>query len=211
MPKQPPTLPDFIVVRCDAYQQRGGPNILGIAGLSENLFPVPCIKVPRKLPAGKTKTGKAQNTGNKKGSGYRIGFKTECAIVVTPYKQQGRTEERMQMEIKDHVSVPGLWNVSVSRCRYPKHNYIPAGQWPHFMDIQLQRLNPFVTEAEIFERSIKIQASKTLRKWTVESGNDYGMSWTKEESAAADCIVMAYKKKCTTSIKAIQKVICDLT
>ena len=35
LPKQPPTLPDFIVMRCDAYQQRGGPNILGIAGLSE--------------------------------------------------------------------------------------------------------------------------------------------------------------------------------
>ena len=37
------------------------------------------------------------------------------------------------------------------------------------------------------------------------------MSWTREESATADSVGMAYKQKCTTSIKAIQKVICDLT
>ena len=66
LPKQPPTLPDFIVVRCDAYEQRGGPNILGIAGLSENLFSVPCIKVPRKLPAGKTKAAKPKTREIKK-------------------------------------------------------------------------------------------------------------------------------------------------
>ena len=211
LPKQPPALPDFVVVRSDAYQRRGGPNFLGIEGLSENLFPIPCIKVPRKLPTGKTKTSKPQGKQNKKASAYRIGFKTECAIVVTPYKQQGRTEERMQTEIKDHASVPGLWNVSVSRCKSPKHNYIPDGQWPNYMDIQLQRLNPFVAEAEIFERAIKIQASKTLRKWTVESGKEYGISWTKEESDAADSIGIAYKEKCRTSIPAIQKVICDRT
>ena len=152
-----------------------------------------------------------QGKQNTKASAYRIGFKTECAIVVTPYKQQGRTEERMQTEIKDHASVPGLWNVSVSRYKSPKHNYIPDWQWPNYMDIQLQRLNPFVTEAEIFERAIKIQASKTLRKWTVESGKEYGISWTKEESDAADSIGIAYKEKCRTSIPAIQKVVCDRT
>ena len=37
-----------------------------IEGLSENLFPIPCIKVPRKLPTDKTKTGKAQNKQSKK-------------------------------------------------------------------------------------------------------------------------------------------------
>ena len=72
LPKQPPALPDFVVVRSDAYQRRGGPNILGIKGLSENFLPIPCIKVPRKLPTGKTKTGKPQGKQNTKASAYRI-------------------------------------------------------------------------------------------------------------------------------------------
>ena len=147
------------------------------------------------MPVDKNKGNKVQN---KKGAGYRIGFKTECAIVVTPYKEQGRTEERIQIEIKDHASVPGLWNVAVSRANHPKHNYIPSGQWPSHMDIQVQRLSPFVMEAEIFERAIQIQGGKTLRRWTVESGQQYGMRWTKEESFIADWIGKAYKQRYTT-------------
>ena len=90
LPKQPPALPDFVVVQCEAYQQRGGTNILGVRGLTENLIPIPCQKVLRKLPTDKYNSNKAQNIKTKKGAGYRIGFKTECAIVVTPYKEQGR-------------------------------------------------------------------------------------------------------------------------
>ena len=145
-----------------------------------------------------------QNKQRQKSTVYRIGFKAECAIVVTPYKQQGSNVASIEMEIKDHASVPGLWNVSVSRNRSPKHNYIPAEQWPSYMDIQLQRLNPFVPEAEIFKRAIQIQASKTLRKWPVQSGNEYGIPWTKEESDVADLIGKAYRNKCTTSINAIR-------
>ena len=51
---------------------------------------------------------KSKQKTAKKDVGYRICFKTECAIVVTPYKQQGRTEKRMQMEIKNHASVHEL-------------------------------------------------------------------------------------------------------
>ena len=59
LPKQPPALPDFVVVQCDAYQQRGGTNILGIHGLTENLIPIPCQKVLRNLPTDKSKGNKA--------------------------------------------------------------------------------------------------------------------------------------------------------
>ena len=49
LPKAPPALPDFIVLRCDAYKERGGPNILKFSG-TENLIPIPCTNVSRKLP-----------------------------------------------------------------------------------------------------------------------------------------------------------------
>ena len=78
------------------------------------------------------------------------------------------------------------------------------------MDIQVQRLSPFVTEAEIFERAIQVQGSKTLRRWTVESGKQYGIGWTKEESDVADWIGKAYMHK-YTSVNDIQKFICKQT
>ena len=136
--------------------------------------------------------------------GYRIGFKVECAIAVTAYKEQGRTEERLIMEVKDHAHVPGLWNVSVSRVKHPKHNHIPDGQWPTAMDIQQQRLNKFVIEAEIFEMVVKIQASKTLRRWTVGKDVSYGETWTMQECEIADFIGMAYQNKITTSVPSIR-------
>ena len=54
----PPALPDFIILRCDEYRERGGPNILGLQN-SDNLIPIPCIKVTREKPA----TGKQTKKG----------------------------------------------------------------------------------------------------------------------------------------------------
>ena len=71
------------------------------------------------------------------------------------------------------------------------------------MDIQSQRLNPHVIEAEIFERDIKIKASQTLRTWTANHNLDYGESWTLQECATADLIATAYKNGITKSINAI--------
>ena len=71
-------------------------------------------------------------------------------------------------------------------------------------------MSPFVTEAEIFERAIQIQGSKTLRRWTVESGKQYGIGWTKEESDVADWIGKAYKQK-YTSVNDIQNFISKQT
>ena len=194
IPKCPPTLPYFIVLECDAYKERGGPNILRFAG-AENLIPIPCMKVQYNAAS---KTKKSKST-----FGYRIGFKLEPAIVVTPYKEQGRTESRLKLEIKNQAKVPGLWYVSISRTVHPKHNYIPEGEWPSAMDINLQRLNPFVNEEDIFEWAVKIQSAKTLRNWSVAKGNIYGACWNAEECEIADMIAMAYTHKYRKSLSAI--------
>ena len=131
----------------------------------------------------------------------------ECAIAVTSYKEQGRTDERLIVEVKDHAHVPGLWNVSVSQVKHPKHNHIPDGQWPTAMDIRQQRLNKFVIEAEIFEIVVKIQASKTLRRWTAGKDVLYGDAWTVQECEIADLIAMAYQNKITTSLPSIRSFI----
>ena len=65
-------------------------------------------------------------------------------------------------------------------------------------------------EAEIFERAIQIQGSKTLRRWTVESGKQYSTSWTKEQCDVADWIGKAYRQK-YTSVNGIQNFICKET
>ncbi len=162
LPNTPPALPDFIVLKCNQYAERGGPNILRFQ-VAENLVPIPCTKVAREAPPKRTTNDKERTI-----NGYRIGFKLEGAIVKTPFKTQGEDLKRNISEIKEQAHVPGLFNVAVSRCKHGKHNYIPDGEWPNSMDIQSQRLNPFVLEAEIFERAIQIKASQTLRKWTAE-------------------------------------------
>ena len=98
----------------------------------------------------------------------------ESAFAITAYKEQGNTEERAILHVREFVHVPGLLNVAISRTKYPKHNHIPDGQWPNAMEINLQRLNPFVLEAEIFERVVQIKACSTLRKYSVGKGKAYG-------------------------------------
>ena len=62
-------------------------------------------------------------------------------------------------------------------------------------------------EAEIFEIVVKIQASKTLRRWTAEKDVLYGDAWTLQECEIADLIGMAYKNKITTSVPSIRSFI----
>ena len=199
LPRAPPTLPDFLIVESKEYKERGGPNILGFMG-AESLVPIPCRKVLRE----------AKGKGSKSSNEYRIGFMVECALAVTCYKEQGKTEDRVKIHIKDFAHVPGLVNVAISRTKHPKNNYIETGEWPHALDINLQRLNPFVLEAEIFERVIKVKSSITLRKFTVKNDKFYGELWTSEECDVADCIGLAYRNKVTTSIPAIQHFIKDM-
>ena len=198
LPNCPPALPDFIVVRCNEYAERGGPNIFGFQG-AENLIPIPCVRVLREKPPKRTTTEKERSL-----TGYRIGFKLECAIVATAFKFQGYNAARLICEIKKHADQPGIFNVVVSRTRHPKHNYIPEGEWPNSLDIQLQRLNPYVIEAHIFERAIQIKAAQTLRTWTANHNLDYGESWSLQECETADLIATAYKNGMRKSVNAIQ-------
>ena len=114
-------------------------------------------------------------------------------------------------EIKDSAHVPGLFYVVTSRTKHPKHNYIPDDQWPNQIEIQVQRLNPFVIGAEVFDRKLKIKACQTLRKISTELGNNYGESWTKEECEIADLVGNAWKAKICYSTVAIRQFIMSET
>ena len=106
--------------------------------------------------------------------------------------------------MKEKVATPGLWNVGTSRTRHPKYLYIPDGQWPTANDIQSQRLDFYVIEAEIFEMVLKIKASQTLRRLSAQTNKEYGESWTQEECRIADYVCIAYKQTKNQSLLAIK-------
>ncbi len=195
LPKTPPNLPDFIVIECDEYKDRGGPNILGFAG-AENLIPIPRRRVKRE--------GKGRD---KTWSEFRLGFMLECALAVTAYKLQGKNEKCATIQMKDFAHVPGLFLVSISRTKHPKDNHIPDGQYPTALDINLQRLNSFVVEAEIFERVVKLMALRTLRKYTIEKNKNYGQAWNMEDAEIANYVEAAYKKGVVKTIPPIKEFI----
>ena len=58
--------------------------------------------------------------------------------------------------------------------------YIPPGQMPQAISIRIGRLNPYVPEAENYDRSLKIIGSQTLRRLAARRGANYGQPWTKE-------------------------------
>ena len=96
--------------------------------------------------------------------------------------------------MKDFAHVPGLFNVSISRVPHPNDNYIPEGMFPTALDINLQRLNKAVIEAEIFERVVKKMSLKTLSKFSIEFGENYGQSWNQNEFDILNCVELALKK-----------------
>ena len=154
-------------------------NTLGFTG-AENLVPIPCRKVKR--------DGKG---ASKKFGEYRIGFMVECALAITGFKLQGRNEGLLKIYMKDFALVTGLFNVGCSRVRSPKDNHIPSGEWPSVLDINTQRLNSYVPEAEIFERVIKTISLKTVAKLSIDTGVSYGHNWCNEEYAILEDILIA--------------------
>ena len=106
----------------------------------------------------------------KKFGEFRIGFPLEIALAVTAFKLQGRNEKLVKILMKDFAHVPGLINVAFSRTRSPKDNFIPSGEWPSTLDINLQRLNNCVIEAEIFERAVRLISLKTTVQHSINTG-----------------------------------------
>ena len=198
LPNFPPHIPDFIVIEFEGYKERGGMNILGFAG-AENLVPIPCRKVKR--------DGKG---ASKKFGEYRIGFMLECALAITGYKLQGRNEGSVKIYMKDFAHVPGLFNVGCSRVRSPKDNHIPSGEWPSVLDINTQRLNSYVPEAEIFERGIKIMSLKTVAKHSIETGVSYGHNWSKEEYNILEDLIIALRSDSAIDSTSIQSFLMKL-
>ena len=193
LPRSPPALPDFVVLEVDGYKERGGPNILGFPG-AENLVPIPCKKIPLERK-GKKSTGFNE---------CRIGFHLESALSSTPWKEQGRNERRVKLNVKEFCHVPGLFYVSISRVRHPKHNHIPEGNWPSALELRVQRLNRFVLEAELFEIAVKIAASRTQRRYSVSRDNVYGITWSSKDCEIADLVCEAYRSGNDFSSSGIQ-------
>ena len=100
LPNTPPALPDFVVIKCNEYSERGGTNILGFAG-SENLIPVPCTKAAREKPPKRTTNEKDRNV-----KGYRIGYKLECAIVSGLWDSKAEAILLKSLEILFKVANP---------------------------------------------------------------------------------------------------------
>ena len=73
--------------------------------------------------------------------------------------------------MKAWVKTPGFWTVVVSRVKHPHHLHIPEGEWPTLDELQVQRLNDDVLDAEIFERQMKINAAKTWRHYVAAVGD----------------------------------------
>ena len=112
---------------------------------------------------------------------------------MTPYKVQGSEFERMIVDDYDFVHIPGIWLVDNTRILDAKHVF--RVKYPIAADIQVQRLqNPFVIEAEIYERRVKIKSAQTLRRNTKE-GRVYGEQWTTEENRVADLVAKAWQQK----------------
>lgn len=71
----------------------------------------------------------------------------------------------------------------------------------------MQRLNPFVIEAQIFERAIKITSLKTIVNYSIDTGNFYGLNWTPEEFEILKDIELALRKDYSYDVLSIQKFI----
>ena len=128
----------------------------------------------------------------------------ECALALTGYKLQGRNEGSVKIYMKDFAHVPGLFNVGCSRVRSPKDNHIPSGEWPSVLDINTQRLNSYVPEAEIFERVIKTISLKTVAKLSIDTGVSYGQNWCNDEYAILEDILIALRSDSAINSTSIQ-------
>ena len=106
--------------------------------------------------------------------------------------------------MKDFAHVPGLFNVGCSRVRSPKDNHIQSGEWPSVLDINTQRLNSYVPEAEIFERVIKTISLKTVAKLSIDTGVSYGHNWCNEEYAILEDILIALRSDSAIDSTSIQ-------
>ncbi|KAF0293569.1 hypothetical protein FJT64_008674 [Amphibalanus amphitrite] len=197
-PKHPPHLPEFIVVRVPNYTENRGPNILGIED-ADDLVPIRMVKRARD----KGKNNRAIGGGEESRTEFRVGPPLEGGSAFTGFKGQGATLDRMVAKVKAWVETPGFWTVVVSRVRHPHHLHIPTDQWPTVEEIQVQRLNPDVLEAEIFERQMKINAAKTWRQFV--AADDDGQ-WSSADNVIGDAVHVAWRRLHTRDVASI---VCD--
>ena len=178
-----PHLPEFIVVRVPSYTANGGLNVLNIDD-ADDLVPIRAVKRGRANPKSGCSAAEQQSTE------FRVGFPLEGGNAFTGFKGQGATLARVEVKVKEWVATPGFWTVVVSRVKHPKHMHIPNTHWPSAQEINVQRLNDDVIEAEIFERQMRINAAKTWRHHVALEG---GPEWSREENLIADAIHKAWR------------------
>ena len=184
-PKRPPHLPEFLVVRVPFYTHHGGPNVLGIED-ADDLVPIRVAKRGRE----KDKRRKAAAHEDDRHTEFRVGPPLEGGSAFTGFKGQGATLQRVVAKVKAWVETPGFWTVVVSRVKHPHHLHIPDDQWPTFDELQMQRLNEDVLEAEIFERQMKINAAKTWRHFVADDADG---DWSREDNVIADAVHLSWR------------------
>ena len=197
-PRRPPHLPEFIVVRVPSYTDSGGPNVLGIEN-ADDLVPIRMVKRGRQKP----NSGKSAAHDNDRHTEFRVGPPLEGGSAFTGFKGQGATLKRVHAKVKEWVGVPGFWTVVVSRVRHPHHLHINSDQWPTLEELQVQRLNEDVVEAEIFERQMKINAAKTWRHFVAAQGDG---EWSQADNVIGDAVNAAWRRRHEPDVTAV---VCD--
>ena len=197
-PKRPPHLPEFIVVRVPSYTENGGPNVLGIEN-ADDLVPIRMVKRGRD----RGKKDRPVADGEERHTEFRVGPPLEGGSAFTGFKGQGATLERVVAKVKAWVETPGFWTVVVSRVRHPHHLHIPGDQWPTLEELQVQRLNQDVLEAEIFERQMKINAARTWRHFVAAEGNE---DWSQNDNVVGDAVHTAWRQR---HERDVATVVCD--
>ena len=138
---------------------------------------------------------------------YRIGVMLEAAMASSVYKNQGREVLCAKLYLKQFAHVPGLYNVGISRVRTAGDNFFPPGEMPTALDINLQRLNPFVIESEIFERAVRMKSLFTLLKYSKLFGKNYGKIWDDKEIEILGCFENTFNHEIPSNVGTIRNVI----
>ena len=151
-PRQPPFLPDYLVVKIDGYGDAGGPPFFPHHPQLRDYVCIPPFQRHKKTNQGEH----IRFT--------RTQFPLELAYVMTAYKGIGATHKRTILKLKGKFHVPGLYLVGTTRVMNPKHCYIPPDQWPTVYDLQKQRLQSSVLQSENFERIVRSKSAQLMRK-----------------------------------------------
>ena len=153
LPRQPPHLPDYLVLNVEGYSEANGPVFFPN---NEGMKNYVCIKPFTREKDSKKKGKHVPKT--------RTQFPIELAYVMTAFKGIGANHKHTIAKLNGMFDKPGLFLVACTRVRNPKDLHIPSDHWPHVEDLLKQRTYPTVLESENFDRIVRAKSAKEWRK-----------------------------------------------